>query len=255
MHNDINECIRQDVDDVTSIFLINRPHKLNAITERILVDLDECLRSMERSGRRLLVISGAGTKAFCAGTDLLEVRAKGLDATVARAARARELFFRIHTSPVLSIAAINGLAYGGGLELAMACSLRISVVQASFALPEVKLGLMPAYGGTQFLPALIGTGCALDLMLTGRSLTALNARKIGLVNRICGKDESIVQAALDYGKEIIAHAPEAVSGIRKSVEGYPGNVTSGGLHSEHTEVNRVFNSVNAERGLTAFLER
>ncbi|MCL4743992.1 MAG: enoyl-CoA hydratase/isomerase family protein, partial [Burkholderiaceae bacterium] len=170
-----------------AIFRLARPDKLNALTRPMLDGLASCLGALEAGGARLVVIAAEGERAFCAGTDLAEMREMPEAARLDKSATARALFARISRSRVLSIAAINGLAFGGGLEIAMACTLRVAAAHASFSLPEIRLGLLPAYGGTQFLPALVGASRALDLMLTGRVLGAQDALGIGLVDRVVGR--------------------------------------------------------------------
>ena len=158
-----------------TVFRLARPDKLNSINRSVLDSLAGCLDDMERQGRRLLVITGEGRRAFSAGADLDELRHAVAGSSSVQAAIARELFLRVSRSKVLCIAAINGVAFGGGLELAMACTLRIAAAHARVSLPEIKLDLMPDYGGTQFLPALVGSSRALEMMLTGRVLSAAEA--------------------------------------------------------------------------------
>ncbi len=181
--DDSGDCRIERLPDGARVLRLTRPAKLNAITKAILVALTRCLDEMERDRARLLVIVGEGAKAFCAGTDLAETQAMPLDARQAKSVMARDLLVRLSRSPVLSVAAVNGLAFGGGLELAMACTLRVAAAHATVSLPEIKLGLLPAYAGTQFLPALVGPSRALDIMLTGRVVDAQPSRALGLSDR------------------------------------------------------------------------
>lgn len=237
-----------------AVFRLSRPGKRNAITRPILLGLAACLDDLEARGARLLVITGEGARAFCAGTDLAETQAMPEAARLDKSAMARALFARLSRSRVLSVAAVNGLAFGGGLELAMACALRIAAPHATFSLPEIKLGLLPAYGGTQFLPALVGAARALELMLTGRVVTAEEALAMGLVHRLAGPGEVLGQA-IDFGREVTRFSPAAIDGIRRCVDAAGPGVTDAGLAVEDAVVREVFVTDHAREGVAAFLEK
>jgi enoyl-CoA hydratase len=238
-----------------AVFRLTRPAKLNAITRPILLGLADCLDALQARGARLLVITGEGERAFCAGTDLAETREMSEPARLDKSAMARELFVRLSRSRVLSVAAINGLAYGGGLELAMACTLRIAAAHATVSLPEIKLGLLPAYGGTQFLTALVGASRALDLMLTGRQVGADEALAMGLVNRVAGQPADLLAQAIDLGRQVTRFSRPAVDGIRRCVAAAGPQVSDAGLALEDAVVREVFVTANAREGVAAFLEK
>lgn len=238
-----------------AIFTIDRPDKLNALTKPVLEGLGDCLARMERDNQRLLVIAGRGQKAFCAGTDLTEMQGMSIDARLTKSEMARTLLVRLSRSPVVSVAAINGLALGGGLELAMACTLRIAHRHATFGLPEVLLGLLPAYAGTQFLPALIGRARADELMLTGRSVDIDEALQVGLVHRSVPSESDIVAAAREFGRSVTCHSPVAVAAIRACLHAAGPAVTDVGLAVEDSYVRAVFAGPEAEAGVEAFLAR
>lgn len=252
---DAAHCRIETLGDGAVVFRLTRPAKLNAITRPILDALSACLDDMESGGGRLLVITGEGERAFCAGTDLAETQQMPPPARLDKSARARALLVRLSRSPVLSVAAINGLAYGGGLELAMACTFRVAVPGALLSLPEIKLGLLPAYAGTQFLPALVGPARALDLMLTGRPVGAQEALSMGLVNRVTAADEPVLAQALSLGREACRFSPQAIAGIRACVDAAGASVTDAGLAVEDRVVREVFLSDNAREGVAAFLEK
>jgi enoyl-CoA hydratase len=237
------------------IFVIDRPGKLNALTKPILEGLADCLDRMEREHRRLLVITGRGEKAFCAGTDLTEMQRMSIEARLAKSATARALLVRLSRTSIISVAAINGLALGGGLELAMACTLRLAVAHATFGLPEIRLGLLPAYAGTQFLPVLIGRARAQEMMLTGRTIALDEALAIGLVHRAASDDRPLEDAALAFGGEITRHNAAAVAAIRDCVEASSPTLSEAGLAMEGQRVNTVFASAEAEAGVAAFLAK
>ena len=238
-----------------AVFRLARPEKLNAITRPILLGLARCLDELEARRMRVLVVTGEGARAFCAGTDLAETRDMPEPARLDKSAMARELFARLSRSPLISVAAINGLAFGGGLELAMACTFRVAAPQASVSLPEIRLGLLPAYGGTQFLAALVGSARALDLMLTGRRVPADEALAMGLVNRVLDPGEDVVARALELGREVTQWSAPAIDGIRRCVAAAGARVTDDGLAVEDGAVREVFVTDNAREGVAAFLEK
>lgn len=238
-----------------ALFTIDRPEKLNALTRPVVDGLSSCLDQLEREGERLLVITGAGARAFCAGTDLAEMQGLPMDARLAKNAMVRALLVRMSRSSLISVAAINGLALGGGLEVAMACTLRIAVADAQLGLPEVKLGLLPAYAGTQFLPAIAGRALAEDLMLTGRNIGAEEALARGLIHRIVPAGTDAVAAAVALGQEVVCHSPVAVAAIRACMDAAGPQVSDAGLAVEDSYVRSVFAGPEAEAGVEAFLAR
>lgn len=246
---------RLDVLDDGLVFTIMREARLNAIDLEVLEALENAVDTATAQRARLLVVTAAGTKSFCAGTDLHEGRAMGGDAMIAKSARARELLWRLSRAPFVSIAAVNGLAFGGGLELAIACTLRIAAPGARFSMPEIKLGVLPAYGGTQFLPALVGRARALDMMLTGRVLELPEALSIGLVDRMADAAEPLVEQAIALARSITVHGPLAIDAIRACVAAAGAQVGAAGLAVEGEHVGRVMRSADAAEGIAAFLEK
>lgn len=236
-------------------FWLTRPEKLNSITTTMLNGLSYCLDELERRGARWLVIIGEGERAFCAGTDLGEAAKMSPDEVDAKNLFARTLLFRLSKSPAISVAAINGLGYGGGLELAMACSFRIAAPHADLCLPEIKLGVLPSYGGTQFLPALIGSARALDLMLTGRSVNATEALSMGLINRIADLESPLLDQALDLAGSVTRYSQVAIGGIRRCVAASGAMVSAEGLAVEEAQVHAVTCSEDAQEGVRAFLAK
>ncbi|MFM1988977.1 MAG: hypothetical protein RJA99_1934 [Pseudomonadota bacterium] len=238
-----------------AIFTIERPAKLNALTRPVLLGLAATLDDLESRGARLLVVTGRGDRAFCAGTDLGELQGLDAAARMDKTKMARDLLVRLSRSPLVSVAAVNGLAYGGGLELAMACTLRIAAPHAKVSLPEVKLGLLPAYAGTQFLPALVGPGRALEMMLTGRPVAVDEAVAMGLVNRVASADATLLEQAVAFGREVTRHAPSAIGAIRACVAAAGATVTDEGLAVEDAQVRANFDHPDAREGVAAFLEK
>src|SRR5690242_7522343 len=170
-----------DADGIC-VLTVNRPEKLNALNQAVIGELEEAFRTAARDVNiRALILKGAGEKAFIAGADISELAR--VDAVQAEriARRGQEVFRSLETLRKPSVAAINGFALGGGLELAMSCTIRVASPNAKLGQPEVRLGIVPGYGGTQRLPRLIGRGRALELLLSGESIDAAEAHRIGLV--------------------------------------------------------------------------
>ncbi len=210
------ELLTFDVADRIATITVNRPDKLNALNDALMAELgiaiDEARRRTDVGG---VLLTGAG-RAFVAGADIGELADQTAVDGKARAERGQQVFGRFESSPKPVIAAVNGFALGGGCELAMACHLRLASETAKFGQPEVKLGIVPGYGGTQRLPRLVGKGRALQLLLTGEMIDAAEAYRIGLVNRVVPAAELLAAARtmlttmLAQGPLALAHCIEAV---------------------------------------------
>ena len=197
---------------------ISRPKKLNALNVATVSELERAVVEAAADGEVwALVLRGAGDRAFVAGADIEELNTLGPVEAREFALRGQAVFARIEAMHKPVIAAVNGFALGGGCELAMACHLRIAADSALFGQPEVKLGLIPGYGGTQRLPRLVGKGRALEIMLTGRNVSADEALKIGLVTEVCSADElvprveKLLSKIMANGPLAVAHCIEAVN--------------------------------------------
>jgi enoyl-CoA hydratase len=197
---------------------VNRPDKLNALNRATVLNIEEAIVRAEGDDEVFaVVITGAGEKAFVAGADIDELNALGPAEAKEFSLRGQAIFNRIERMPKLVVAAVNGFALGGGCELAMACHLRVASDNAVFGQPEVKLGLIPGYAGTQRMPRLVGRGRALEILLTGRDVTAEEAERIGLINSVCDAAslaetvESLVQKILANGPLAISHCIDAVN--------------------------------------------
>jgi enoyl-CoA hydratase len=234
---------------------INRPDKLNALNKTVIEELHSVLESFSKHPEmKAAIITGAGPKSFVAGADIAEFLE--LDATggAALAAKGQELVFnKIEQSAKPIIAAVNGFALGGGCELAMACHFRIATENAKFGQPEVNLGLIPGYGGTQRLTQLIGKGKAMELMMTGAMINAAEALQLGLVNYVTPPEE-LLPKANSLLQTIIQKAPLAIAEIiRLTNIAALGN--ENGLQEEITAFGRLFDTKDAKEGATAFLEK
>ena len=201
--------------DDCAVMTLNRPEALNALSREVLRQIAAAFDEVAQSKARALIVTGAGPKAFCAGADIKEFRGRGMAQEKQDVEFGQSLFARLDTFPVPSVAVINGYAFGGGLELALACTFRLATANAKMALPEIKLGLIPGYGGTQRLPRLIGEARALDMILTGRTVEAAEAERIGLVNRLVDGDP--VEAGIAFARGFTQHSLPVLAFARSAV--------------------------------------
>jgi len=204
------ELLTFEVADRIATITVNRPDKLNALNGATIQELGRAIdEARERNDVGGVILTGAG-RAFVAGADIAELTSMSAVTGKALAQRGQIVFRRFETSPKPTIAAVNGFALGGGCELAMACHLRLASDTAKFGQPEVKLGLVPGYGGTQRLPRLVGKGRALQLLLTGELIDAAEAYRIGLVNRVVPAAE-LLDVARALLHQMLANAPVALA--------------------------------------------
>ncbi|HEX7289548.1 MAG TPA: enoyl-CoA hydratase-related protein [Conexibacter sp.] len=200
---------------------------------------------------RALVIASANARLFCAGADIKAFTAMDEAAGRAYVADMHELLRAFERSSIVTVAAVNGLALGGGCELAMACDLRVAGASARFGQPEIKLGIIPGFGGTQRLARLVGPAKALELNLLGEPIRAQEAQALGLVNRVV-PDEELLGAALALTETLAAQAPLAVAAIKR-LAGHAD--LDAGLAAEQAAFAEVFATADASEGIAAFLEK
>jgi enoyl-CoA hydratase len=239
--------------DEIAILTLDRPEALNALSFSLLRDLAAALDEIAGSDVRALLITGAGARAFCAGADIRELMGRSLQAAREGAAYGQATFAKLDSLPMPSIALVNGYAFGGGLELALACSFRIAAPTAKLGLPEIKLGLIPGYGGTQRLPRLIGEARALDMILTGRTVAAAEALAIGLVSRVAEGD--LVEAGKSFAREMTGYSLPALRLARDAVHRGLQTTLHEGLAIEADLNTLAFQTTDAAEGMTAFLEK
>lgn len=253
---DVSTAIRLDREaDGIAIITVNRPDKLNALNAEIVRELDATLRTARTDDAiRALIVTGTGTKAFVAGADIAELARMGPIEGV-RISRAGQDTFRVlETMPKPVIGAINGFALGGGLELALACHIRLASSGAKFGLPEVRLGIIPGYGGTVRLPRLVGRGRALELMLTGDMIDAGEAYRIGLVNRIAEPD-ALLDTARDMARTMIANGPIAIALALEAVDRGMSTTIDDALILESSLFGLLASTDDMREGMSAFLEK
>jgi enoyl-CoA hydratase len=248
------QTIELSVTDRIATITVNRPDKLNALNVAVFDDLAQVVEEVrDRADVGGVILTGAG-RAFVAGADIAELEPHGALAAKSLARRGQLVFNRLESLPKPVIAAVNGFALGGGCELAMACHLRIASDAAKFGQPEVKLGLIPGYGGTQRLPRLVGKGRALQLLMTGEIIDAAEALRIGLVNKVVPAAD-LMKTTTDMMKAMLANAPLAVAGCIEMVNrGY--DVSMGdALAMEATAFGLLAATDDKREGTRAFLEK
>lgn len=244
-----------DVADRVATITVNRPDKLNALNDATMVELGQAIEEVRVHGAvGGIILTGTG-RAFVAGADISELRAKSAAEAYALARRGQEIFRRFETSPKPVIAAVNGFALGGGCELAMSCHVRLASDAAKFGQPEVKLGIIPGYGGTQRLTRLVGRGRALQLLLTGEMIDAAEALRIGLVNRVVGPGESVVDAARAMLQRMLANGPLALAHCVEAANRGADVSIEEALALEAAAFGLLASTADMREGTSAFLEK
>src|ERR1700733_2251717 len=239
--------------DEFALLTLDRPEALNALSFATLRELDAARDEIAAGDARALLVTGAGERAFCAGADIKELMGRPLAQGRRDMANGQRILSRFGTLPVPSIALINGYAFGGGLELALACAFRLALNTARLGLPEIKLGLIPGYGGTQRLPRLVGEARALEIIMTGRTVDADEAERIGLVNRLV--DGDLIAAGKSFAREMTGYGLPALALARDAVTRALDVPLAEGLKLEADLNTLAFQTADATEGMTAFLEK
>lgn len=239
---------------------VNRPDKLNALNKQVFTDLDAAIAEVYNNADiKTVIITGAGPKAFVAGADISEFGGLDREEAMALAKRGQEVYFKIENCKKPIVAAVNGFALGGGCELAMACHFRLCSENAKFGQPEVNLGLIPGYGGTQRLTQLVGKGKSMELQMTAHMIDAREALQLGLVNHVT-TSENLLERTKDILNIIMTKAPVAVGKIIECVNVAvvsDSNYTNGksGYDKEVEAFGDCFVTEDMKEGTTAFLEK
>ena len=248
------ETLALDVTDRIATLTVNRPDKLNALSDTTMAELGraiDVLRADDAVGG--VILTGAG-RAFVAGADIGQLASQDPQGAKRRALTGQRVFRRFETSPKPVIATVNGFALGGGCELAMSCHLRIASEAAKFGQPEVKLGTVPGYGGTQRLPRLVGKGRALQLLLTGEMIDAAEAYRIGLVNRVVPADQ-LLDTAREMLRQMLANGPVALAHVIEAVnQGLEASLDDG-LLLEANHFGLLAATEDMREGTAAFLAK
>lgn len=236
-----------------STLTINRPQSLNALNTKTLTEISDAVTAfIQNKDTRVLVITGSGEKSFVAGADIKEFTEINADGAMELAENGQKnVFNKIENSPKPIIAAINGFALGGGLELALACHIRYASENAKLGLPEVTLGLIPGYGGTQRLPQLVGKGIANEIIFSAKMISAQKAKEINLVNEVFPID-ALLPKTLELAETIARNSP---AGIAKAIEAINLSNTAEGFNKEIENFSELFDLEDKKEGVTAFLEK
>jgi len=252
----VSELVRIETVDAIRTITVNRPEKLNALNSEVLNLLDEAIAAAGAdSGLRCVIVTGAGEKAFIAGADIGELaRLSPLEGRE-HARRGQSVLNALEHLPIPSIAAINGFAYGGGLELAMACTIRVAAESARMGLPETGLGILPGYGGTQRLSRIVGRARAAELVLTAdKGVTAAQAERIGLVNQVVPAGKAH-EAAMQLARRISANGPTACRYALEAIRGGSEMPLAEALTYEATLFGLCAATEDMHEGMKAFLEK
>lgn len=246
--------LETQLNGATLVVTINRPKVLNALNPQVIQDLDKVMDEiLSRDDVKGVILTGAGEKAFVAGADIAQVNQTPADETEAFSRYGQQVFARIENSPKPVIAAVNGFALGGGCELAMACHIRIASETARFGQPEVNLGLIAGYGGTQRLPRLVGRGKATELLLTGAMVKAPEALQLGLVNQVVEPGQ-LLEAAQSMLETIYEKSPLAVALTLEAIEAGIADPVKG-YEVEAQLFGKAAASEDGREGTQAFLEK
>jgi len=238
-----------------TVLSVNRPEKLNAIDRATLVEISEALHAFAADpAQGALVLTGAGPKAFVAGADISELAPLGPSSAEDTSRFGQGVVDQLERSTKPVIAAINGFALGGGCELALGCHIRLASENAVMGLPEVKLGIIPGYGGTQRLPRLVGQGRALELILSARNVKADEAERIGLVNRVVPQDQ-LLDEAVKLAETILRNGPIAIEAAIESVVRVMSLPLGEGLRFESGRFGMRAATADMHEGMSAFLEK
>ncbi|MFM1753117.1 MAG: hypothetical protein RLZZ236_56 [Bacteroidota bacterium] len=243
------------IENKIALITINRPTKLNALNKATLDELHSVFSDLETNEAvQVIILTGSGEKAFVAGADIAEFADfSAAQGTQLAAEGHQKVFDHIENMKKPVIAAVNGFALGGGLELAMACHFRVASDNAKMGLPEVTLGLIPGYGGTQRLPQLVGKGRAMEMILSATMITATEAKEYGLINHVVPQTE-LIEFCQGLAQKIIKNAPialtEAITAINSSFD-----KTKNGYETEINAFGRLFGTADFKEGTTAFLEK
>jgi enoyl-CoA hydratase len=236
-----------------ALITLNRPDALNALNIALLGELGRAFDEVAADNARALLITGSGAKAFCAGADIKELAGR----TAAEHKRGMEygqsIYAKLDALRIPSVAIVNGYAFGGGLELALACTFRLATANARMGLPEVKLGIIPGYGGTQRLPRIVGEARALDMIMTGRTVDADEALRMGLVHRLVEGDA--VAAGVAYAREFAGHSLPVLECARSAVRRALDTPLNEGLKIEADLSGIAYQTQDAAEGMAAFIEK
>ena len=247
--------IKTKIKNKIAVITIDRANTLNAMNPSILDELNrKIIKVIENRKVKAIILTGSGEKAFVAGADIKIMQSLKPEEAYQFGKSGQELTINIENSEKPIIAAINGYALGGGCEIALACHIRIACESAKFAQPEVKLGLIPGWGGTQRLPRIVGKGIATELIISGKSIDAEEALRIGLVNKVF-KDKDLMTNTIEFANSLLNNGLNAISMSLKCINQSSGTTLNDGLDFELRTFRELFKSEETREGLNAFVEK
>lgn len=247
--------ILTDISNHIAILTINRPEALNAMNDVVVADLVSAVKScIDDENVGVIILTGAGDKAFVAGADIKQMQSNGPKEALTFGQMGQHMTLLIENSPKPVIAAVNGFALGGGCEISMACHIRVASETATFGQPEVLLGILPGWGGTQRLPRLVGLGIANELITTGRMVSASEAKLIGLVNHVVPPNE-LMNKCKEIASQILKNGPNAIANSLACIREGIGKSMEEGLKIEVDQFSKLFGTEEANEGLIAFVEK
>jgi len=247
--------IKKIVKDKIALLTINREKALNAMNPKILKDLKDIFKNcIEDEDINVIILTGSGKKAFIAGADIKIMEKLDSKSAYDFGLLGQELTYIIENSTKPIIALVNGFALGGGCEISLACHIRLASDNAIFGQPEVKLGLIPGWGGTQRLPRIVGKGLATELIITGKIIDSNEAYRIGLVNKILKKN-NLIEESFEFAKLILQNGPKAISKSLSCINNSSNSSLNDGLENELETFSKLFGSKETNEGLKAFVEK
>ena len=247
--------VLNEINEHIAFLTINRPDALNAMNPDVIDELKFELQScIDNDSVGVIILTGSGEKAFIAGADIKKMQTMDIEEALVFAKEGQALTLNIENSPKPVIAAVNGYALGGGCEISLACHMRIASDNAIFGQPEVLLGLLPGWGGTQRLPKIVGLGLANEMIATGSSITSTKAKEIGLVNHVVSQEE-LMSKCIDIAKQILKNGPNAISESLLCIRKGNGKSIEKGLEIEAERFSQLFENDESSEGLSAFVEK
>lgn len=247
--------ILKEINKQIAWVTINRPEVLNAMNESVLTELVSTIQScIDDTSVGVIILRGAGDKAFVAGADIKNMQSMEPEDALEFGRTGQQMTLTIENSPKPVIAAVNGFALGGGCEISLACHIRVASETATFGQPEVQLGILPGWGGTQRLPRLVGTGIANEIITTGRMVSASEAKEIGLVNHVVPA-ELLNEKCEKIANQILKNGPNAIAKSLECIREGVGRSTKEGLIIEVENFSKLFGTDESTEGLTAFIEK
>ena len=247
--------IIKEINNHIAWLTINRPEAMNAMNEEVIKELESALHScISDDSVGVIIISGSGKKAFIAGADIKKMQKMSSKEALVFAKAGQQLTLTIENSSKPVIAAVNGYALGGGCEISLACHIRVCSENAMFGQPEVLLGLLPGWGGTQRLPKIVGVGIANEIITTGRMIKSSEAKEIGLVNHFVPQDQ-LKNKCEEIAKQILKNGPNAIAESLSCIRHGDGKATQDGLEEEAIRFSKLFGKKESDEGLSAFVNK